>query len=123
MISSSDMRRMAARVGTVPSRVFAARSRRALALEAERPAAAEHFVGGLQQVLGGGVQFAERGEQAFEYGCGGCAVELLINDGLEQRLKGGVLAFEFEREGSGALMSSPSLGSASASSRQAREAS
>ena len=48
------------------------------------------------------MEFTEGGEQAFEDGGGGFTVELLINDGLDQRLEGGVLALELEREGAGA---------------------
>jgi len=66
-------------------------------------AGAEHVVGSLEQELGRGVEFAEGGEQAFEDGGSGFAVELLINDGLEQRFEGGVLAFKFQREGADAL--------------------
>jgi hypothetical protein len=65
-------------------------------------AGAEHVVGGLQQEFGRGVEFAECGEQALEDGGGGFTVKLLINDGLEQCFKGGVLAFEFQREGADA---------------------
>lgn len=66
-------------------------------------AGAEHVVGRLKQVFRSGMELAERGEQAFENGRGRLAVELLINDGFEQRLKGRVLAFELQGEGSGAL--------------------
>ena len=65
-------------------------------------AGAEPVVGGLEQVLGRGMEFAEGGEQAFEDGGGGFAVELLIDDGLEQGFEGGVLALEFEGEGADA---------------------
>jgi hypothetical protein len=68
-----------------------------------KAASAEHVVRSLEQEFGRGVKFAERGKQALEYGSGGFAVELLINDGLEQRFEGGVLTFEFQREGADAL--------------------
>ena len=66
-------------------------------------AGAEAVVGGFEQVFGCGVEFAEGGEQAFEDGGGSFAVELLIDDGLEQGLEGGVLALEFEGEGADAV--------------------
>ena len=64
---------------------------------------AEHIVGSLQQMFGRGVKFAKAGEQAFEDGGGGFAVELLVDDRLEERFERGVLAFEFEGEGPGAI--------------------
>ena len=102
MISSSGMRRIAASVGTVPSRVFAARSRRALVLDAERPQARSLSSGVSISCFGRGVELAESSEQALENRGGGFAVELLIDDGLKQRLEGRVLALEFQREGAGA---------------------
>jgi hypothetical protein len=53
--------------------------------------------------FGRGVKLAEGGEQAFEDGGCGFAVELLIDDGLEQGLEGGVLALEFEGKGADAV--------------------
>ena len=103
MMAASDMRRMRARVGTVPSRVLAARSRRARALLCERPAGAELLVGGVEEVLGRGVGAGARfgegedGREGFDEaamdGCGGLAVQLLVDDGfdecLERRLRTG----------------------------------
>ena len=64
---------------------------------------AKQVVGCLKQELGGGVDFAKGSEQSFEDGGGGSSVELLINDGFEERLEGRVLALEFEGEGAGVL--------------------
>ena len=53
MMASSDMRRMRASVGTVPSMVLAARSRRARALVVGEAGGAELLVGAVEEVLGG----------------------------------------------------------------------
>ena len=89
MMSSSDMRRMRASVGTVPSRVLAARSRRARDLVVREAGGAELFVGAIEQMLGCGVVAdAADGVEAFEQtamdGRGGFAVELLVDDALDQ---------------------------------------
>ena len=65
-------------------------------------AGAEPVVGGRKQMFGRGVELAKGGEQAFEDSGRGFAMELLIDDGLEQSLEGGVLALEFEGEGTDA---------------------
>jgi hypothetical protein len=49
------------------------------------------------------MELAESREPAPEDGRGCSAVELLIDDRLEQRIERGVLALEFEGEGPGAL--------------------
>ena len=61
-------------------------------------AGAERFVGLGEQQLGGWMDVAEEAQELVEDGAGGCAVELLREDGLKQRLEGGVLAFEAEGE-------------------------
>ncbi len=60
---------------------------------------AEHIVGSLEQVLGRRVEFAEGGEQTLEDRGRGFAVELLVDDGFEQRFERRVLALELQREG------------------------
>ena len=62
-------------------------------------AGAQHVVGSLEQVLRRRVEFAEGGEQALEDSSRGFAVELLVDDGFEQRFERRVLALELEREG------------------------
>ena len=63
----------------------------------------EEVVWRLKQMFGRGVKFAEGSEQAFEDGGGSFAVEMLVDDGFEKRIEGGVLAFEFQGEGAAAL--------------------
>ena len=98
---------MRARVGTVPSRVLAARSRRARALLCGEAGGAELLVGAVEEVLGGGVdrrgrQRVEAVEQAAVDGGGGLAVELLVDDGLDEGFEGGLGAGEAQGEGAGA---------------------
>ncbi len=88
MISSSGKRRMRASEGTVPSRVLAARSRRASSFALREAGGAQRLVRDGKQLLRLRMQIAEEGQQAAQDGPGGVAVQLLVEDGLEQRLKG-----------------------------------
>ncbi len=114
MMSASDMRRMRASVGTVPSRVLAARSRMDRALLCDRPAARSCSLGASSRccavgwselrgrLLGSWVGLKLRRSLCVDGG-GGLAVELLIDDGFEQGLKGGGGGGELEGEGAGAF--------------------
>ena len=81
--------------GTVPSRVLAARSRRARVLLCGEAGGAELRCGAVEDLLRGGVDGSEGGErlEAFDEagvdGGGGFAVELLVDDGLGEGLEGG----------------------------------
>ena len=59
-------------------------------------------------------------EQAAVDGGGGFAVELLVDDGLDEGFERGLGAGDAHGEGAGAAMSLPSLGSAAVSSLRAR---
>jgi hypothetical protein len=71
---------------------------------------AELFVGRVEQGLGRGVESAGDLKDAAEDGGGGAAVELLVDDGFEERFKGGVGGFEAEGEGAGAADEFAELG-------------
>ena len=93
---------MAAWVGTVPSRVRAARSRRALILLPETPAARSGSSGVSRRSCGRGIA-AEVLAHAAVDGGGGLAVQLLVDDRFEQRLEGRGSRIEAQREGAGAI--------------------
>src|SRR6185312_12527608 len=66
-------------------------------------AAAEPVIGCGKQMFGSGMQLSKEGKQPFEDRCRGLAMELLINNRLQQRFKGRVLALEPQRKRPGAL--------------------
>ena len=84
MISSSESFLMAAWVGTVPSRVRAARSCRALILLPETPAARRISGGVSSSDCGVGAPVTVNFEHAPVNGGGSLAVQLLVEDRLQQ---------------------------------------
>ena len=93
--------------------VLAARSRRARDLVVGEAGGAELLVGAVEEVLRRGMgsgacglerqHWGEGFEQAAVDGGGGFAVELLIDDGLDERFEGRLGAGDAQGEGAGAF--------------------